>query len=244
MSIEKEEFSSEFLNAFVDDQLTAEEKAEAYEWINQNTSLNREVCELRKIRDLVQLGYKNLPTPPVRPADNNNSKKKYFFGIAASLTLALGIAMGVHLGTRALTSTEATASAPESESVPADLNTPVKLLIHVNSGDNERLKDALDEVEQLMKYYRDIKQTAQVEVITNGKGVRLLGQDTSPYVDRILRMQREYSNLSFIACQNTLDNVIDQTGFPLRLIPGVTVIDSGVAQIMRRQHQGWAYIQV
>jgi 3alpha(or 20beta)-hydroxysteroid dehydrogenase len=29
-----------------------------------------------------------------------------------------------------------------------------------------------------------------------------------------------------------------------RLLPGVTVIDSGVAQLMRLQQQGWAYIRV
>ncbi|GMR17946.1 MAG: hypothetical protein BMS9Abin33_0342 [Gammaproteobacteria bacterium] len=243
MSGKKEEFTPEFLNAFVDDQLTAEEKAEAYEWINQNTSLNQEVCELRKIQDLVQLGYKKLPAPPSGPIDNNSRKKKCLFGIAASLTLALGIAMGVYLGTHALTSAEVTASTPAKESVSANLDTSVKLLVHLNSGDDERLKEALDEVEQLMKYYRETRQVAQVEVITNGRGIKLLGQDTSPYVDRVLRMQREYSNLKFVACQNTLDNIIDETGFPLRLIPGVIVTDSGVAQIMRRQHQGWAYIR-
>ena len=46
----KPEFSNEFLNAFLDNQLTLEEKERAYLRISQDEALNRRVCELRKSR--------------------------------------------------------------------------------------------------------------------------------------------------------------------------------------------------
>ena len=83
-----------------------------------------------------------------------------------------------------------------------------------------------------------------MEVITNGGGLGLLIAGVSPYADRILRMQQEYHDLTFVACQNSIEHVEQEIGFHAKLLPGVVVIDSGVAQIMRRQLQGWAYIQV
>ena len=44
--------------------------------------------------------------------------------------------------------------------------------------------------------------------------------------------------------QNTIDRLKREHGITARLLPDVIVIDSGVAQIMRRQQQGWAYIRV
>jgi anti-sigma factor RsiW len=55
------EFSDEFVNAFVDDQVTPEEKARVYAHAASDEAFNRRVCELRKIRDLIRLAYRELP---------------------------------------------------------------------------------------------------------------------------------------------------------------------------------------
>jgi len=81
-------------------------------------------------------------------------------------------------------------------------------------------------------------------VVTNGDGLNLLLSDKSPYAQRIHQMQSEYKNLTFVACQNTIDRFQRDLGLTVKLLPGVVITDSGVAQIMRRQHQGWAYLQV
>ena len=57
------EFSDEFINAFVDDQMTPEEKAWVYAHPACDEAFNRRVCELRKIRDLIRLAYRELPMP-------------------------------------------------------------------------------------------------------------------------------------------------------------------------------------
>ncbi|MDH5650035.1 MAG: DsrE family protein [Gammaproteobacteria bacterium] len=249
MNKHDDQMSPEFLNAFVDDQLTSDEKAEAYGVINKNASLNKCVCELRKIRDMVQLAYKHPPLPADGMSNGPDNKKRSFFGIAASITLVAGILLGSFVGTQVLRS-------PAGERVTVNTKTdaakntlaaaeePVRLLVHINSGDNTRLKEALDEIENLMAYYEKTGQAAEVELVANGQGIKLLSKDMSPYPDRVVSLLKRYKNLRFAACQNTLENVTAETGFALTLIPGVTVIDSGVAEIMRRQHQGWAYIQV
>jgi uncharacterized protein len=224
----EQKFSEEFISAFVDDELTPEEKAQVYVRLAEDEALNIQVCELRKVRDLVALAYRNVPAP----APNVSAviaRQKSSTAVAAGLALVIGSLGGWFLHPQA-TSPQNTAVA-QAQPGSEDL---AKVLFHVSDDDMGHLKTVLDEVESLMKFYRHTHQKARVEVITNGSGLSLLMADVSPFADRIQR----------IACQNTIDRVRQEQGVTAKLLPGVVVIDSGVAQIMRRQHQGWAYIQV
>ena len=90
----------------------------------------------------------------------------------------------------------------------------------------------------------ETRQHARVEVVVNGDGLALVRTDTSVFAGRIQRLQREYSNLTFAACQNTIDRLAREQGIIVRLLPGVITIDSGMAEIMRRQNPRWAFRQV
>ncbi|HLD14465.1 MAG TPA: hypothetical protein VJB18_07100 [Burkholderiales bacterium] len=289
----KQEFSDEFLNAFLDNQLTLEEKDRAYLRISQDETLNRRVCELRKIQDMVRLSYQNSPPPPARPAPVN-SHGRLGLGLAASIALTVGIALGWALhepasrpvavqlaGTPLLTQSTVTPTAPltlakasaavaahrmeipvtaavnEMLSAPTIGGVPVatappadataaqtKVLIQVNSAGAINQRHALNEIENLLRHYRDTGVNARLEVVINGDGLGLVRADASPHAKRIERLLQEYENLTFAACFNTIERLKREQGVTTRLLPGVIVIDSGVAQIMRRQQQGWAYIQV
>jgi len=284
-------FSDEFLNAFVDNQLAAEEKSQAFVEIGQDEALNRQVCELRKLHDLVQLAYREPPAPPARAAANSNSyHARLRFGVAASVLLTLGIVLGslIHLPSPTTIPTVTTALddsvhrvamspkrialpiapsntivavVPTQESLSVSPVTPValvpvvaqkdipdnaqtKVLIHLARDDVEQLRQALDDIEGLLKHYRETRQNARLEVVVNGGGLELVRTDTSAFAGRIQRLQREYDNLTFAACQNTIDRLAREQGIIVRLLPGVITIDSGMAEIMRRQNQGWTYLQV
>lgn len=241
-------FSDEFLNAFVDNQLTHEEKAGAYIHINEDAELSQRMCELRKVHDLVQLAYNNPPLPP-RYGDDMAAGSRLQRGIAAgvvtAVALLLGTVLGWQLGKPVNGNTAHSATGADNPAAVATANPQqMKVLFHLNSGDDDSLKEALDEVEELLKYYKQSKQSGRIELVTNGEGINLLRIDTSPFPERIRRMQQEYDNLTFVACQNSLDILTDgHENIRAKLIPGTVVIDSGVAQIMRRQQQGWAYIR-
>jgi len=294
---QEKRFSDEFLNAFVDNQVAAEEKSRVYIEIGQDEALNRQVCELRKLHDLVQLAYREPPAPPARTSSGPTSRRaRLRFGVAASILLTLGIVLGslIHLpGTttiptvtiapddsarRVATSSKRVAlpmapgntivaAAPKQETlsvspvtgllpVPAVTPAPVvaqkeipdsaqtRVLIHLARDDAAQLRQALDDIEGLLKHYRETRQHARVEVVVNGGGLELVRTDTSLFAGRIQRLQHEYNNLTFAACQNTIDRLADELGTSVQLLPGVITIDSGMAEIMRRQSQGWTYLQV
>ncbi len=295
-------FSDEFLNAFVDDQLTAEEKSQAYLRIGQDQTLNREVCELRKVQDLVRLAYRDIPLPA---AGHPSTPRRagLGLGIAATLLLALGIVLGTQLApstperaapmaeiapttaasppaataprqavSRPAPTVATTAPAATVNPAPTAVHTAAaeipatshpqpateaavippratgqarnKVLIHIAHDDPRRLSQALEEIGGLLRHYRDTRQSAHVEVVVNGRGLELVRIETSRHAEQIRRLQHEYDNLTFAACQNTIDRLGQEQGITVRLLPGVTVIDSGMAEIMRRQNQGWTYLQV
>ena len=258
-----QKFSDEFLNAFVDDQLAPEEKARAYASINSDEGLNRQVCELRKMRDLVQLAYKEPPAAaPAGPRVRRNARVRA--GVAAGFILSAGVALGwlLHQPPSAPVNTPQASVPSDRMSVPAVSPqtaaakdrahaTPavtavneIKVLFHLNSDHPDRVQGVLDEAEALLMYYQSTGQIARVQVIVNGDGLNLLRADKSPDPERVSAMQKTYDNLSFAACQNTIDRLKREQGITAQLLPGAIVVDSGVAQIILRQQQGWIYIQV
>jgi intracellular sulfur oxidation DsrE/DsrF family protein len=239
---EQEKFSDEFLNAFVDNQLDPDEKSAAFLAISRSEELNRTVCELRKVRDLVQLAGTRLPEPPPRKPEQAASR--FGFRTAAASLLAVGVAIGLALNLAGIGGTKDSLGQRTSALVAGEPVKGIKVMLHLNSGDRERMLDALTEAENLLKYYRDTNQVARVEVVTNSGGLNLLRADTSPDPERIKRLYRDWNNLVFVACQNALDRVTQEIGHKPELLPEAVVVDSAVAQINQRQHQGWAYIQV
>jgi intracellular sulfur oxidation DsrE/DsrF family protein len=248
-------FSDEFLNAFVDNELTTEEKSRVYTHINQDDALNRRVCELRKVHDLVQLAYRDLPQPP-GTAPEQHKRRTLSHGVAAGLVFMLGVLVSwMQFGASAPPALDMTAAVPSNATrEPSATNhrplvaangsvQEMKVLFHLNSGEPNHIKEVLDEAENLIQLYQSQGQAARVEIVANGKGLNLLLAGRSPYPERVVRMQRQYSNLTFVACHNTMEKFND-LGIKTQLLPGATVIDSGVAQIIRLQQQGWLYIQV
>lgn len=243
--------SEEFLNAFVDDQLTAEEKGHAYPLVSRDEELNRQVCELRKMHDLVQLAYRDVPAPRRRHAAGG---RKVGTAVAASFLLLVGIALGwllrmppVKTPTDASVVVEqqlAHALSPRSAVAGAVAGEEMKVLFHINSANPERMQEVLDEAENMLRLYQANGQAARVEIVANGGGINLLRADVSPFAARISELHKRHSNLIFAACQNTLDRLVQDHGIVARLVPEAIVIDSGVAQIIRLQQQGWVYIQV
>ncbi len=233
---QENKLSDEFVNAFVDGELTPEEKAQVYAQLAGNNVLNQQICELRKVRDLIQLAYKEPPRPTTGLA-TFTAGRKFGLGLAAGLALFIGGVAGWFLHP-----TPVSPAVRMAQEAPAT-SAPANVLIHVSDGHVGHLKEVLDDVEGLMKFYRQAHQKARVEVVANGGGLNLLLSGISPFAERIQKMQKEYDGLTFVACQNTIDRYHEDLGINTKLLPGVVIIDSGVAQIMRRQQQGWAYIQ-
>ena len=78
---------------------------------------------------------------------------------------------------------------------------------------------------------------AEIELVVYGPGIAMLKKD-SPVADRIAAALK--NGVRIVACQNSM------RGFHLEqadLAPGVGVVPSGVVELIRRQHAGYAYVR-
>jgi len=78
---------------------------------------------------------------------------------------------------------------------------------------------------------------ADLELVVYGPGIAMLKKD-SPVLERIAAAQAK--GVRIVACQNTMRAFhLEQSD----LAPGVGVVPSGVVELIRRQHAGYAYVR-
>jgi len=79
----------------------------------------------------------------------------------------------------------------------------------------------------------------QIEVVAYGKGLSLLLKTNSAYEDRMKKAID--SGVVLAACQNSmrLRKVTTEDLFPFS-----SQVDSGVAELIRKQEAGWTYVRV
>jgi intracellular sulfur oxidation DsrE/DsrF family protein len=111
-----------------------------------------------------------------------------------------------------------------------------RIVFQVSAEGQEQWRSVLANVENLQKAFGP--QTTQIEVVCFGKGIDMLLNTDAPLAQRIAK--DKMTGVEFAACQNTLR----ARKLALSdLLSSATTVDSGVAEIVRRQEAGWAYIK-
>jgi intracellular sulfur oxidation DsrE/DsrF family protein len=115
--------------------------------------------------------------------------------------------------------------------------------VHVDQNDPQVLNMALNNVQNLTKYYESQGDTAIVEVVAYGPGLMMYVKDKSPVAERIKAMAMESDNVSFAACGNTLKAMNAKAGQEVALLEEATVVPSGVVRLVELQEAGYTYIR-
>ena len=118
-----------------------------------------------------------------------------------------------------------------------------KVAIQVNDNDARIMNLALNNVSNIVEYYKAKGSKVSVEVVTYGPGLHMLRSDTSPVKSRIAQMSLEIPHLTFAACANTQSNMAKQEGKDVPLLAEARVVPSGVVRLMELQESGFTYIR-
>ena len=118
-----------------------------------------------------------------------------------------------------------------------------KVAIHVDQNDPAVMNMALNNVANVISYYKDQGDTVTVEVVTYGPGLTMLIEGQSPVADRISQMALEHDSLTFDACANKLAGMEKKAGAKIPLMAEATVVPSGVVQLITLQEDGYAYVR-
>ena len=118
-----------------------------------------------------------------------------------------------------------------------------KIAVHVDQNDKKIMNMALNNVQNLTKYYTSKGDKVIVEVVAYGPGLHMFRADTSPVKDRIETMSLAMPNLKFSACGNTHRKMSKKSGKEVKLLSESTKVPSGVVQLISLQEQGYAYVK-
>lgn len=228
------------LNAFIDGALGDEDAEQVMAALQSDAQLGKRLCQLSLVREMVRQSYREPPKPASKPPRGRLRHRA-----AAAVLIVTGVCAG-WFGNEALTwrQPDTLIDLARLIHVPNAGRDSVKVMLHVSTNDEGKMKTVLDETEKLLGYYeRELKQI-NVEVLTNGAGLNMLRADASPFAARIRDLQQRYENVRFVACKIALDKLQKELGRDVPLLPGSDLTPSSLDEIIRRQKDGWVYVQI
>lgn len=238
-----EPMSDEYLHAFLDGELAADERERALLRLEQDGDFKGKMCELRSLKERVRGAYADLPPTQTRRGVGGIASV-WRQALAAGVLLCLGLAGG-------WMARDADMNAPVYDRLAGlpDNYRPValagkvdtdKIVLHLDSNDPARLAAVLDLAENLLATRGE---RGQVKIVVNSYGLNLLRQETSPYRERIGSMAANHRNLAFVACGQTIAR-LGREGVVVDLLPQVQVANSAIGEILESMRQGWVYVKV
>ena len=115
--------------------------------------------------------------------------------------------------------------------------------IHVDQNDPKLMNLALNNVENITKYYESQGDTVVVEVVAYGPGLNMYIPGKSPVADRIKTMSLGLEDVSFSACGNTRRKMSERLGHQVEIMEEASIVPSGVVRLIELQEQGYAYVR-
>jgi hypothetical protein len=110
-----------------------------------------------------------------------------------------------------------------------------KVVFQMNEPEGEAWDSLIGHVNNLRTAFA--KDGSRVEVVFFGPGLPMLLNKDSKYEKRLKQLAD--SGVKLAACQNSMRHLNVKTE---DLFPFATQVDSGVAELARKQEEGWAYI--
>jgi intracellular sulfur oxidation DsrE/DsrF family protein len=215
--------SEDELNAFVDGQLSAADRARVLEAIDRDEALQKRVAEIQQTRSLLRHAYERPPLRQrVTPATPSWGKQM----LAAALLVSIGAVTGGVVQRLA-----GGRLAPAVQTV----GTPKGVVIQVSKNDPAEWEMALTNARNVRKAYGD--QPMEVEIVAYGPGLKMLRSD-SPVAARLEQARQE--GVKLLACGNTM-RATHTTREDLNWL--VDVVPAGIVEIMQKQSEGFAYVR-
>jgi len=112
----------------------------------------------------------------------------------------------------------------------------MRAVIQVSDNDPQKWNLALNNARNVQEDLGGPEATA-LEIVVYGPGIGMLKLD-SPVANRIAEALGK--GVAVVACENTMKG---QKLGRADMLPNIGYVSAGVVELMKRQHEGWAYIR-
>jgi intracellular sulfur oxidation DsrE/DsrF family protein len=118
-----------------------------------------------------------------------------------------------------------------------------RVVIQVTQNDPAVMNMALNNAENLVKFYQDKGEKIEIEFVAYGAGLNMMRSDTSPVKERLAEISSTMKNVTFTGCGNTLATQSKQENKTITLLPEAHLVPAGIARIVELEEQGWTYVR-
>ena len=118
-----------------------------------------------------------------------------------------------------------------------------RVVIQVTQSDPAVMNMALNNAENLVKYFQDKGEKIEIEFVAYGAGLNMFRGDTSPVKDRLAAISGSMKNITFSGCGNTLTNQSRMENKEISLVPQARLVVAGIARVVELEEEGWTYVR-
>ncbi len=107
-----------------------------------------------------------------------------------------------------------------------------RLALQVTDNDPDKMNAALNVAQNVSTYYSSKGQEVEIQIVAFNAGLHMLRDDTSPVKPRLKSFSESMHNVTFKACQNTLENMSKREGKTPTIVTNAELVPSGAVTLI------------
>jgi intracellular sulfur oxidation DsrE/DsrF family protein len=126
---------------------------------------------------------------------------------------------------------------------PALADGPHRLALQISDNDPAKMNAVLNVAANVSKYYSDKGEEVEIQIVAFNAGLHMLRDDTSPVKPRLASFKSGMPNVSFKACQNTIDSMAKRENKAIPIVANAESVPAGVVTLIELGEKGWTLIR-
>jgi hypothetical protein len=118
-----------------------------------------------------------------------------------------------------------------------------KLALQISDNDPDKMNAVLNVAANVSKYYSDKGEEVDIQIVAFNAGLHMLREDTSPVKPRLKSFKQGMPNVSFMACENTLESMARKEGKEPALVDNAERVKAGVVTLIELGEKGWTIVR-
>ena len=118
-----------------------------------------------------------------------------------------------------------------------------RLALQISDNDAAKMNTVLNVAANVSKYYSDQGDEVEIQIVAFSAGLNMLRQDKSPVLDRLKSFKQGMPNVSFMACENTLEAMTRNEGKEPPLVDNAKRVPAGVVTLIELGEKGWTIVR-
>jgi intracellular sulfur oxidation DsrE/DsrF family protein len=127
--------------------------------------------------------------------------------------------------------------------LPANAGEHHKLALQISDNDPAKMNAVLNVAANVSTYYSEKGDDVEIQIVAFNAGLHMLRDDTSPVKPRLKSFKQGMPNVSFIACENTLETMAKTEGKEPPLVDNAERVKAGVVTLIELGEKGWTIVR-